>query len=234
MASVGVEFDQPSLDRIFKQSVEYYQGLQKPSTEDASKTKTKKLLEWAIDPIFKNNHPVRPWSLGQINTKTSVIYSLIGSAARTPGLYKQTDPQKDKNRGSGKFLQDTNERIHSSVRVRLACKGLGLNDRDIWTCPALGPWRLERTTNKYEDPVPVHPPWEPSGDESAFIEHPQESSSGRWVWQYKGHHRNAPPSEKQMTMVEEPLGPYERYLLKLAGGEPNVWIFADKSEGHQE
>ena len=34
----------------------------------------------------------------------------------------------------------------------------------------------------------------------------------------------APP---QRTMVEEVLGPYERYLLRLSGGEPNVYRFAE-------
>lgn len=226
LASVGVEFDLPSLDRIFKQSVDYYHSLQTTTTGTKAKSKTS-LPMWAVNPIYERNHPLRPWGLGQISAKSSLMYWLSGKTARTPGLYKETDPKTRKDRD--RFLQDTNERIHSSVRIRLACKGLDLNDSGVWTCPALqNKWRLKRTENKYEDPVPHHPNWEPmGGEEPAFIEHPGEAKMGRWVWEYAGEDFEGHPDQKQRVMVEEPLGPYERYLLKLAGGEPNVWHFAE-------
>jgi hypothetical protein len=220
LASVGVEFDQPSLERIFHQSVQYYRSLHETGEHgDSSKVK------WAVNPIFEKNNPVRPWGLGEISKDDSFLYWLSGTTARTPGLYKKTDPETE--RDTGVFLQDTNERIHSSVRIRLACKGLDLNDKGVWTCPSLKRWRLERTSSKYEDPVPLHPNWEPNSNEPGFIDHPQESTKGRWVWQYAGSDRDGPPDPKQRIMIEEPLGPYERYFLKLAGGEPNVWLFAD-------
>lgn len=225
MASVGVEFDQPSLDRIFKQSVGYYQSLHAPKNK-----KKPKALAWAVKHIYDQNSPIRPWGLGQISKNSSLLYWLSGSTARTPGLYKQTDPSTGKEKAQ--FLQDTNERIHSSVRVRLACKGLDLNDKGIWKCSSLSKWRLEKTSKSYEDPVPTHPHWEPKGHDTAFIEHPQESGKQRWVWKYAGSDRNGPSNEIQRVMVEEPLGPYERHYLKLAGGDPNVWLFADK-EGSQ-
>lgn len=226
LASVGVEFDQPSLDRIFSQSVEYYQALAAPKTKS-------KFLAWAVSPIYDNNKPVRPWGLGEISKNSSLLYRLSGIAERTPGLYRQMDPVTGNPRAQ--FLQDTNERIHSSVRVRLACKGLDLNDKAVWACSSLSKsWRLERTSKSYEDPVPAHPHWEPEGHDPAFIEHPQESSKGRWVWQYVGKDKDGPENQKQRTLVEEPLGPYERYFLKLAGGNPNVWLFSDKDEGQRQ
>jgi hypothetical protein len=226
LASVGVEFDNASLDRVFKQSVEYYQS---------QKDKKPGPLTWAVKSIYDSNKPMRPWGLGEISKKNSLLYRLSGITGRTPGLYKQTDPIT--GRDKPQFLQDTNERIHSSVRIRLACKGLDLNDQGIWKCTSLSKdWRLQRTTQSYEDPVPTHPHWEPEGQghDPAFIEHPQESTKGRWVWQYTGGDKGGPPNEKQRILVEEPLGPYERYLLKLAGGDPNVWLFADKEENQRQ
>lgn len=227
MASVGVEFDRPSLDRVFKQNVEYYQAMY----EQLSKAKSKKNpLLWAVNPIFENNHPLRPWGLGAICKKPSLLYSMAGNTIRTPGMYKQTDPKTKKQRTS--FLQDTNERIHSSARIRMACQGLDLNDKGPWRCASLDKWRLKLTTNQYEDPVPRHPQWEPEGEEPAFIEHPGESSKGRWVWEYVGEEMEAHPDQKQRTMIEESLGPYERYLLKLSGGTPNVYLFAADKEDY--
>ena len=225
MASVGVEFDRASLDRVFKQTSDYYHTLrQQEETQGKFTISKKKTLPWAVTPIFENNHPHRPWGLGAICKRTSLIFWMAGTMTRTPGMYKQTDPKTQKQRSM--FLQDTNERIHSSVRVRLACKGLGLNDTGVWNCPALDKWRLRFTADQYEDPVPLHPQWESEGDEPVFIKHPSESSKGRWVWEYVGDEREAHPDRTQRVMVEEPLGPYERYLLQLSGGTPNVYDFA--------
>ena len=225
MASVGVEFDRPSLDRVFKQSAAYYETQHAIALKAQEKKRKKaELLRWAVDPIYSNNIPLRPWGLGSIRKATGFLYKFSGQMGRTPGLYKQTDPKTklDKDR----FLMDTNERVHSSVRIRLACQGLGLDDKGIWDCPALCSWKVKRTQEKFDDPVPHHPGWEPS-DEEDDIKHPNECKKGRWVWEYVGDDKNAPTDKKQQLMVEEPLGPYERYLLRLAGGNPNVYHFAD-------
>ena len=225
MASVGVEFDAPSLQRVFQQSVEFYQSAHDPSRKGSAK-----LVPWAVSPIYDNNKPIRPWGLGEICKQPSLLYRLSGTTTRTPGMYKQVDPKTQ--RESSTFLKDTNERVHSSVRVRLACGGLDLNDAAVWKCPSLGNWRLAKTTKKYDDPVPRHPSWEPEGNETAFIEHPDDSAAGRWVWEYVGDASKGNPNEKQRVMIEEPLGPYERYLLKFSGGTPNVYLFAnDKDNG---
>jgi hypothetical protein len=56
-------------------------------------------------------------------------------------------------------MTSTNERIHSSVRIRLELEGLGLNDIGLYKCPALlrkGPWRLSQVRIKVDDPIPPH------------------------------------------------------------------------------
>jgi hypothetical protein len=100
----------------------------------------------------------------------------------------------------------------------------------VWNCPALDKWRPRLTANQYDDPVLLHPQWEPEGEEPVFIEHPSESSKGRWVWEYVGDEMGAHPDQKQRAMIEEPLGPYERYFLQLSGGTPNVYHFAAEKE----
>lgn len=217
LASIGVEFDTPSLKRCFQQNVEFYE-----TAHAALKgKKPKRMVQWAIDPIYEKNCPRRPWGLNSIKKATSMLYKLSGQDIRTPGLYKPTDPKTklDKDR----FLVDTNERIHSTVRIRLACKGLGLDDQAIWDCPALlKNWKLSRTQEKYADPVPFHPGWDPDVQDDG-IGCPNDWEKGRWIWEYSGDEKNAPTDQKQRIMVEEPLGPYERYLLGLSGGEPNIY-----------
>ncbi|EEU46562.1 uncharacterized protein NECHADRAFT_38858 [Fusarium vanettenii 77-13-4] len=228
LASVGVEFDLPSLERCFQQTADFY----KASHAKAQKTKQKKKKgvpdKWAISPIFDNNHPFRPWGLGSINKPSSLLYKLSGQTVRTPGLYRPTDPKTKLD--EARFLQDTNERIHSTVRIRLACQGLGLNDKTVWDCPSLlKSWKVKRTQEKYQDPVPFHPGWDPEGEEDDMGD-PNGWSKGRWVWEYVGSEGNAPTDKRQRIMVEEPLGPYERHLLRLSAGSPNVFHFSDTKE----
>nr|XP_036584755.1 peptidoglycan binding domain containing protein [Colletotrichum truncatum]KAF6794405.1 peptidoglycan binding domain containing protein [Colletotrichum truncatum] len=218
LASIGVEFNHLALERCVNQSKSFYRSQQKINKEK----------KWALEPIFSQNHPLRPWGLGSIQKTSNILYSLAGKITRTPGLYKQVNPKTEV--GEGPFLKDTNERIHSSVRIRLACKGLDLNDVGVWKNPALKKnWRLVRTKTAYHDPVPHHPHWEPEDDRKNCIQHPAESEDGRWVWEYCGPKRHAPTSPQARIMVEEPLGPYERHLLKLTGGSPSVYEWAHKN-----
>lgn len=217
MASVGIEFDKQALDRLFKQSVDYYEHLSAAN----AKQKAPSTQRWAVDPIYTDNRPVRPWGLGAINKTSSLLYWLAGQVKRTPGLYRQTDPRTGAD--LDKFLQDTNERVHSSVRIRLACDGLGLNDKGVWTCPALHNWKVKRTEVEYSDPIPRHPSWGLGND---VFEKPKE----RWVWEYNGDEKGAPSDTKQRFLVEDTLGPYEQYLLKISAGKPNVFEFAEDRE----
>ncbi|CAG9972022.1 unnamed protein product [Clonostachys byssicola] len=205
LASVGVEFDENSIDRYFKQTSLYYQTLGAREQSDRAKAG----LKWAVDPIYDTNSPLRPWGLGQICKKVSLLYWFSGQITRSPGLYHEHDPETEERKA--RFLQDTNERIHSSVRIRLACKGLDLNDKAVWACPALGKWRLKQG----------------KPDSNAV------SKQTQWVWEFSGGEKEANPDKNQRVMREEPLGPYEQRLLELAAGKPNVWEFAEKNAGIQ-
>ncbi|KAK2591853.1 hypothetical protein QQS21_010462 [Conoideocrella luteorostrata] len=207
MASVGVEFDAPSLKRVVELTDDFYQSPEAQS----SKKNPRGIRQWAADPIYERNKPFRPWGLGAIQKAGGLVYSLSGDSIRTPGMYKQVDPKTTLCKE--KFLQDTNERVHSSVRVRLACEGLGLNDESVWTCTALSDWRLKRATFEMDEGP-------------RYQDHYRERLSREgWIWKYVGAERNAP---NQKVMTEEPLGPYERYLLDLSGGNPNVYDFAGR------
>jgi hypothetical protein len=112
-------------------------------------------------------------------------------------------------------MTHTNERIHSSVRIRLELEGLGEDDLTRYKCPALlkkGPWRLDQIRIKVTDPIPPTATWGPSAP--AALDH--EISDMRWVWEYDGPEHNAPVVQ---TMIEENLGPFERKLLLLNKGK---------------
>lgn len=218
MASVGVEFERTSLDRVIQQSVDFYEALRARS----SKSDRRKLQRWAVDQVYERNHPVRPWALGAIQKDIGLLFRLSGESTRTPGIYRSIDPKTELDKE--RFLQDTNESVHSSVRVRLACEGLGLNDRSVWSCTALSSWRLRRTT-VVRDPQQSRAPSRARGDGRGYY---REELEERWVWKYVGDPRAAPEDPNQRTMWEAPLGPYERYLLDISGGTPNVYDYAER------
>lgn len=170
LSSVGCEFVPDALERLYDRNVQYYHSL-KPGRSKREKCAKccchcccgmgkKEPLPWAATPIYNPNKPVRPWSLHNIQSVNSPIYDLAGKVTRLPGMYKKTNPKHGGRLRT--YLEDTNERIHSSVRVRLACEGLGLNDSNLWECPALlRMWRPRRVVQKIADPVPFNASWGP-------------------------------------------------------------------------
>jgi hypothetical protein len=303
LASVGVEFDEFTIERIFTRLERYYrdtagdsvpkgQAGASPSADSdspeevlarataaaADNPQPPKSLSWlsrilpgksywAVEPIYVRNTPVRPWALSALlqgRDLTAGLFWLAGYEIRSPNMYRRPDPWTAKP--TSQFLENTNERMHCSVRVRLALQGLGLNDNARWDAPALkGRWKLKRTKEKFDDPIPATVlTWEPqsqeaiaavtgqssppveanggmtSGDaEAEYVQFKQtfleravreqqplstaEDDDGRYVWEYCGPESKAPP---QRLIVEEPLGPYERQLLRLSGGSPNVYDYA--------
>ncbi|KAK8089452.1 hypothetical protein PG997_004413 [Apiospora hydei] len=194
LASVGIEFIPDALDRVYNQNVAYYQQ------ENFAKN-------WAIKPIVKANKPVRPWALH----KTVQASGVLLTTPRTPGRYKKINP--DTGKITKTFLEDTNERIHSSVRVRIACAGLSPGDKGEWKCPSLlAYWRPRKVMADFHDPT-------------ATEEDASSGDSPRWVWEYAGTEAGAPAVR---TMVEENLGPYEKHLLKISGGKPSVVDYAEE------
>ncbi|KAI0816687.1 hypothetical protein GGR55DRAFT_674880 [Xylaria sp. FL0064] len=246
LSSVGCEFRIHALERAFESTVRYYTN-QEP--ESISKHRKHAPPSWAEKSIYESNKPIRPWSLHSIQSATGPLYNLVGSVCRAPGMYKKIDPKN--GRPLPDYLEDTNERIHPSVRVRLACEGLGLNDAEVWHCPSLLKyWRPRRVSGQFFDPVPRTAEWGPARHirqaESTTNqpEHTDSTSnaavasaeslsmlsqdpSERWVWEYVGPEITAPAVR---TMVEENLGPFEQKLLQLAAGKVHVCKYAEKQD----
>ncbi|KAI1078385.1 hypothetical protein F5B20DRAFT_571631 [Whalleya microplaca] len=177
LASVGCEFVDDALERLFERNVKYYEDIEQEKTARqkcascccgccasccrGAVSRKKKSRPWAVKHIYDSNHPVRPWSLHTIRSVQSPLYSLVGSVTRSPGLYKKIDP--DSGRATRAFLEDTNERVHCSVRTRLACEGLDLNDAGLWGCAALlKNWRPRRVAASFHDPIPQDAKWGPT------------------------------------------------------------------------
>lgn len=116
--------------------------------------------QWAVDPIYEKHKPVRPWGLGKIWDSKTSFWHLSGTAWRTPGLNKRANP--DTGLLTDVPMRDTNERIHSCVRVRLELDGLGLDDKGLYDPQALNKnWRLRQIPIKVQDPIPYNTSWGP-------------------------------------------------------------------------
>ncbi|OTB08019.1 hypothetical protein M426DRAFT_8227 [Hypoxylon sp. CI-4A] len=186
LSSVGCEFVEDAIERLYDRNVQYYHNHKPLSKREkcakccCSMMPQKEPLPWAVMPIFTPNKPVRPWSLHSIQSVSSPLYDLVGSVTRSPGMYRKINPEN--GRYLKAYLKDTNERIHSSVRVRLACAGLGLNDSKVWECPALlRAWRPQRMVHKCVDPIPDDAGWGPKGDSRdipRFMDISNESMGG--------------------------------------------------------
>ncbi|KAH8203431.1 hypothetical protein TruAng_002415 [Truncatella angustata] len=135
-------------------------------------------------------------------------------------MCKKVDPST--GRDTDIYLEDTNERIHSSVRVRLACQGLAVNDDLVWNCPPLTKlWRPRQVAADYLDPISEQAAWGPPTNQSDKIGQPSGASAAaddrtRWVWEYAGPDVGKPPTT---AIVEENLGPFEKHLQKLSCGK---------------
>ncbi|KAJ5298413.1 uncharacterized protein N7443_006533 [Penicillium atrosanguineum] len=206
LTSIGVAFEEDTIDRLFEESVRYYYHYRQEAQPATENTKRKRRTEWAIPSIYDAHRPVRPWGLGEIIDPVTGIYHLAGKTTRTPGMYRYTDPST--GRPTSEFLENTNERIHRSVRIRLSLEGLGYNDEEPYKCRALlkkGPWQLKRmrvvSRRQIEDNF---------GDEEIV-----EQDQDRWGWVYAGPKEDEPP---ETLMMEEPLGPFEDQLLRYSKG----------------
>lgn len=209
LASIGIAFQDDYIDKIFEQNVQYYENPPMGSALAKSYERGRQ-PQWAITEVYDKHRPVRPWGLGKIWNSLTGIYFLTGSKWRTPGLTERADP--DSGRLTSVLMRNTNERIHSCVRVRLDLGGLGLDDKGPYKCHALldKGWELRQIRINVHDPIPWNASWGPSVPPA---DHPQDDL--RWVWEYYGPEHLAP---RERIMIEEPLGPYERKLLLLNKG----------------
>ena len=212
LASIGVAFLDTYIEKIFDESVSYYQDPPPLRKTLSNLFSRRPRTQWAITPIYEKHKPVRPFGLGAIVESKTGVWNIAGKITRTPGLYKRADP--DTGISAGVPMVHTNERIHSSVRIRLQLQGLGPGDVGIYRCPALtkmGPWRLRevRLKPKIKDPIPWDAHW-------GRVTPAEPLDDFRWVWEYDGPDNGGP---KVRVMIEDNLGPYQRELLLLNKGK---------------
>lgn len=194
----------------------------------------------------------RPWALGQTRQPTSWLTVAAGTCVRRPGCYPRVDPAT--NRDTREMLLRTGERVHASVRVRLALGGLALDDRRTWACDALrrddsgrpgrAVWTLTRVPDSQwlrDDEVIVtreKPSGDGGGDDGAV--YTLQDSDGRWQWEYEadavvknGENQRVFPLVP--VLPEEPMAGYwERHLLALMEGEVDVWRLAETIEQQRQ
>jgi hypothetical protein len=214
LTSIGVAFEEDTIDKIFEESVRYYYHYRQDAQPTNENTKRKRRTEWAIPSIYDAHRPVRPWGLGEMIDPATGIYKIAGKTTRSPGLYRYTDPHT--GRPTSEFLESTHERIHRSVRVRLSLEGLGYNDEEPYKCRALlkkGPWQLKRMRVVSRRQV------DNAFGEEEIVEQDEES----WGWVYSGPKEDEPP---ETTLLEEPLGPFEDQLLRYSKGKFDLIIIS--------
>ncbi len=212
LASIGVSFQDEFIDDIYAANVKYYENPPKTATTLCSIFSRRPTKQWAITPVYENHKPIRPFGLGEVYESETGAYLISGKTIRTPGLYMRSDP--DTGISTNIPMTNTNERIHSCVRIRLELEGLGLDDIGRYKCEALlkkGPWVLKQRRITIPDPIPWNATWGPGAPAA-----PSPPEELRWVWEYDGPEDQAP---KVRTLVEENLGPYQRKLLLLNKGK---------------
>lgn len=158
LASIGIAFQDEYIDKVFIQNVRYYEN--PPRQQAKLSSMISRTPQWAVDPIYEKHKPVRPWGLGKIWDSKSSFWHLSGTGWRTPGLNMRANP--DTGLLTNVPMRDTNERIHSCVRVRLELDGLGLDDKGLYDPQALNKnWRLRQMPLKVHDPIPYNASWGP-------------------------------------------------------------------------
>ncbi|EPS37119.1 hypothetical protein H072_9264 [Dactylellina haptotyla CBS 200.50] len=92
---------------------------------------------------YYRKHKLKPraWGFGKIYNSMDGIYALGGSETRTPGDYTRCDPTTGER--TGKFLRNTRETVHVSVRARIALKGYGIDDEGYYNPKALRGWKFK-------------------------------------------------------------------------------------------
>lgn len=207
LTSIGVAFEDDTIDRIFQQSVRYFFSHPHPQKSQTS-SKHKPWSQWAVSSVYNEHRPVRPWGLGEIVQPETGYYHLAGKTTRTPGMYHYVDPNTALS--TPEFLTHTHESVHRSVRIRLTLEGLGYDDVGLYKCSALKDWKLERMR------VVSRRDTRYSGGTEEEEEIVEKVQDHRWGWVYVGPERDTPP---KAILMEEPLGPYEDRLLHLNKGK---------------
>ncbi|KAI9802077.1 MAG: hypothetical protein M1833_001998 [Piccolia ochrophora] len=136
-----IEFDPYYLKDQFHQSQQYYEA---------------------------EGQSTRSWGLGRIYNSLQGFHILAGKKPRTPGRYFRADPATSKQ--TTQPMENTNEYIHASVRVRLGASNMGTDDYGTYSPVALKDWKLI-SDGKDNDPEAVR--WEYVGPSATRASGPQ-------------------------------------------------------------
>ena len=168
---------------------------------------------------------LRPWGLGKIHNSMSVFFRLGGSKVRTPGEYSM--PVRAGDNGTlwwiikrcvyhvtlhlgGKEIEmpklgNTNETIHSSVRIRMGKKGLGYDDKGLYDSQALAGWTM---AGEESNPHTPHQ-----------LELPGQAGAMKNVrWRKVVKRRNEKTGKEEdvpLQMMEDEMGDFEKMILQL-------------------
>ncbi|KAI9756227.1 MAG: hypothetical protein M1815_003951 [Lichina confinis] len=119
------------------------------------------------------------------------MHFFAGKKARTPGQYFAIDP--DSNWPTSRLLENTNEYVHASVRVRYGLQNLGPEDR--------GPYRPDALKN-----------WKLMGDDGVGDGSTTDRPKGRPFWEYTG--KDTRFDDGHGKIFEDELGDIEHELLR--------------------
>ncbi len=267
LSSVGIDFSHTRLTHTFMSSLAYAAAHPHPYVPQSPWNPLSWFFlpaarRWALETVNANfdpkekrdasdctrSHPpdekkekawerARAWGLGQLRYPTSKLQLAAGILVRQPGLFMRPDEATSFNSLTNDPLSYTNERIHSCVRIRLACQGLGMDDNEAWKCESLTRdkkgrplWKLEHKSGFTKAQMDSLSQFVPSellevGTYPADVIYSTEEGDGQWRWVYVG-------SAKPFATVlpEEPLvGYWEKYLLALTTGHADVWRWAEKN-----
>ncbi|EFX03731.1 hypothetical protein CMQ_659 [Grosmannia clavigera kw1407] len=164
LASIGVDCDLERMTSLFKDGLLYSAVHPFPHVPLLFR---RRLIPWGSPPVYQNRmnphrdhvdcpgkydkshkHPdaatpapilwksARPWALGQTCYPDQPLEFAGGLTVRLPGQFVRIDPETNSKRPRNPLI-NTGERVHASVRVRLACSGLCMSDQYEWTCEGL-------------------------------------------------------------------------------------------------
>jgi hypothetical protein len=182
----------------------------------------------------------RNWSCGLIDTTQNLwIYKIAGSHhVRTPGQYFAVNSETGRavhdppNNKFPKPLENTQERIHSSVRTRLI-RGPGINDKGgyiaealtphcwrYWNGPARHGWTCERIDSEEDIELAAE----------AQKSFPNEERA-QFLWRSTGTNRTkrklldeeAPGNKYPKVLIEDVLGYYEKMLIARDVSVEKIW-----------
>jgi len=178
-----------------------------------------------IDWYKANKQPIRKWGLGGVFDSFTFPQSLAGYIVRRPGRYHRMNA-KTGHFVKDELLENTNERIHASVRARKVFRGRGLeeagkgniiwsffmglvrkvtgHDQAVYNPPALHGWRLH-DVHEYHDQRFADGSKVPHVDVSGGT----ESRTPWWEWEGTDSH-----VARGTKLQEDRLGRYELQLLE--------------------